>query len=612
MEQMEDFEPDPQHRTGEQNGGSAETMKKSTRVGQEEEGTGLQDIGKAGLEELSVFGPDDPGFMEEFGEKRDGTESQQELFDWFALETDEPIEMDGNIPGEPTHLSDTLAEMSHERRHDGTRSPDKLSRPDPEVFRRADSGAARIDEFGLDRGRGPDEPVGAIENQRQQKGHQGQTDAGSRVAGEPPEAAAANDPGIGHEGNSPGGIVTWGRKFSSANRRLAVFCAALVSGLVILLSTGDGGLKIMAREILSSIAQSTGIGASGIDAANSRDASEILPQLPEARPPGFRAGEVAAFPAEIGQDASPNTPAGVSNGSAMDWRSGVDDQRETLIRLVLEPVNGSAGIPVPIDPAEMEQWNRLFDLLEQPTGTLTLQTATTEQRVADTEKHDPETSAGSNHEVPETIAAQPAMPMAILPSSSGPQATGFGTADDGFIDAGLNEAASTRVAGQSIEFLGPDLPVQESATESGSPPVAIVEPTTGTAQATGTASIDSEQDFVPGLAAVEERLTAIEELLVQLLGKEPVEAGQGSKDALLQLPLGGPLSSSKIDAQVPFGVAEDEYVITTASGRPSLAASFEGIAVGDHVQGFGVVLEVTEYGGSGRLYVMERGSVYLN
>ncbi len=532
-----------------------------------------EDRGSVGsVSQFEVVHPDDPGFMDEFGAVKD---AEQGIFDWFALETKDPLDVEDDMFSEAADLPGKLADREFGRRRSAVADADRRgNRPDANGQQSSPDrlGSEAAQPGGLNGSGSTGETNAAVAGDSGTAAGSGPEDI---PGGEAPEDRAAGDWAAGSVSSSAPGYREWSAGWP--RRGLAVVALAVVGGVALMQLTGDAGLRRTLESAISGIA--------GPEFGN------VPAPLPD---------DILSNRSLVGEERTSNDV-----GTSVRATDRVDETVPTLaartvsgdagrFRLQLVPVDLNAGSPLAEDGPEMVEWDRLFSLLEKPVGSLAVNLGPDTEIV---EAREPEA-------VPETAdtggSARPSVEF---------------TADDGFGFAASDEPVRSESLAGNVEFLGPDRP-PAGVSDSGGVPSRM--PAVPAAESVHlNAAVDREALTATGFESLAERVAGLEELLAAV-NRNVDELRMRMGATVLRPP--GALSLSPFVA--PEGLAEGleadaegrdaVYVISSGKDETAPIAALAEVKVGDRVEGFGEVLDIAEYGDGGRLLVMEEGSVYLN
>ena len=527
---------------------------------------------------LDIIHPDDPDFLDEFGAVEE-SEDEQGIFDWFALESRDPLDVDDNMLSDAAELPEMPVDKVDVRRQDYEVAANRRVEQARAVERKG-----RISVSGTEQEvrRNRFENEGSGEVGKVQTVLADDSDGPgyeTSSSGKMPDSGAGRN---GTGGEAPGGGVFGGRKFGigRSRRGIVVLAMAAVGGIAMMQSTGNDSVMRSFETAISGITDAL----SGNFPGPNRDAP-----LTDHSPAGgeWVAGSGTLPATEIDRefDAMPMTPKQVL----------AEDEGRFRLQLVPAGVNSSG--PVALDASEIAEWDRLFALLEQP--------------VINAPPTHAESDSGFRYAENLTARAEEA-----LPGHSTRHTADF-TADDGFALDDIAAAVQLRSFGQNTGYTGPGLPFpgavqqanlipEDSAQMSGTP--------------SGVDSVTSEQgEMIAEFRVVADRVGKLEEQLAEFDGQFDRLQAQVSAAIVRQVGFGSrrlsPFSTPAglaRDFEGGVGIAESNHVIIAGKGGPTPATSFAGIRVGDRVDGFGKVLEIADYDDGGTLFVMEGGTVYLN
>ncbi|MCE2523681.1 MAG: hypothetical protein J4F49_10780 [Rhodobacteraceae bacterium] len=517
---------------------------------------------------LDIVHPDDPDFLDEFGAVEE-SEDEQGIFDWFALESRDPLDVDDNMLSDAAELPEMPVDKVDVRRQGYEVAADRRVAQARAVERKG-----RISVSGTEQ-----------EVRRNRFGNEGSGEVGkaqtvladdsdgpgceTNSSGKMPDSGAGRN---GTGGEAPGGGVFGGRKFGigRSRRGIVVLAMAAVGGIAMMQSTGNDSVMRSFETAVSGITDAL----SGNFPGPTRDAPLTDHSLAGGE---WVAGSGTQPATEIDRefDAMPMTPKQVL----------AEDEGRFRLQLV------------PVDASEIAEWDRLFALLEQPVINA------------------PPTHAGSDSgfRYAENL---PARAEEALPGHSTRRVADF-TADDGFALDDIAAAVQLQSSGQNTGYTGLGLPFpgaaqqanmipEDSAQMSGAP--------------SGVNSVTSEQgEMIAEFRDVADRVGKLEERLAEFDGQFDRLHAQVSAAIVRQVGFGSrrlsPFSTPAglaRDFEGGVGIAESNHVIIAGMGGLTPATSFAGIEVGDRVDGFGKVLEIADYDDGGTLFVMEGGTVYLN
>ena len=532
-----------------------------------------EDRGSVGSgSQFEVVHPDDPGFLEEFGAVKD---AEQGIFDWFALETRDPLDVEDDMFSEAADLPGKLADRESGRRRSevvaadrhGDRSDAMGWQSSPDRF---GSEAAR--RGGLNGSGSPGETNGTVVGDSGSAAGSGSEDIPS---GEAPEDHAAGNWAAGRVSSGAPGYRGW--SVGWPRRGLAVVALAVVGGVALMQLTGDAGLL---RTLESAISGTTG-----------PEFGNVPAPLP---------GNILANRSQVGEERTSDDvgksvrATGRMDGAVPSLAAPTVSGDSGRFRLQLVPVDLNAGGPLPEDAPEMVEWDRLFSLLGKPVGSLSV-------------------NLGSDTEIVEARAPEAGPETADTGSSARPSVD-F-TADDGFGFAASDAPVRSESPAGNVEFLGPALPPAGVSDSGGAPSRMPAVPAAELARVNVVA--DGEDGTAMGFEGLAERVAGLERRLAAV-NRNVDELRMRKGAAVRRRPEGLSLSPFVAPEGLAEGLEADAegrdavYVIRSGKGEAAPIAALTEVKVGDRVDGFGEVLDIAEYGDGGRLLVMEKGSVYLN
>ena len=528
-------------------------------------------------EGLEVVGPDDPGFLEEFGSVDMHHDQQQEIFDWFALDGGDPLDAGDDVFSEAQALPEILADAQEERRG---RAEDGSNDGQCPVAGLTDRQEPRF--------------MSGVSDHRRPAWNDNDSLRFRSPRGELPDDNDGRDtPAQSRSGGSNGsypGNMNW--TLGRSRKRLAVLALAVFGGVAAMQLNGDGRML----QILGRAGSSLG------------------------KPPGsaspLSAMTDATFPGKTGRHSGQSLVAQPGGGASLtgkvsDTAGRIAAGRPDLpahsvsetpitrsLRLELLPAGESPGKPQPAGASELAEWDRVFAFLDEP-GRPALQ-------VAMSGMTGPKGAAErGSHGV---------MAQSDLPCRPG----GSFTADDGFAMAMPAGFAELKQDVPAAGILGPDGRVPGGdgtgehivrTTASGIVPLPEQVPPAG---GQGGAVQVLASDLEARMYRLENRLATVDGQILRLQKRAAVDVLRDKGPALLQFSPGDALA--RFDGAVEQGenVSNGSYVISAGSGEQSITLALDGVGIGDHVEGFGKILEIADYGEEGRLFVMEGGAVLLN
>lgn len=523
--------------------------------------------------QFEVVHPDDPGFLDEFGAVKD---SEQGIFDWFALETKDPLDVEDDMFSEAADLPSKLAEResgkhpsavgSAGRRGDRPEAGGRQSFPDR-------SGLGAVRRSGSNGSRSPGEANGNVAGESGAAAGSGTEDI---PMGEIPEESAAGDCAASRESIDPPVCRKWGTGWS--RRGLAVVALAVVGGVAVMQLTGDASFR---RTLESAVSGAIG-SEFGEVPAPLPDGILLNRSLAGGEGTYDDAGSIVRVTDRIG-DPVPSLEERTVPGDAGRFR------------LQLVPVDLNATGPLAMDASETVEWDRLFSLLGQPVGTLSVELGN-------------DTGTLDASDEPEARPATVGSGGSVRPSVE------F-TADDGFGFAASDAVVRLTSPGGDVDHLGPDLPPVGFADGVWAPSPMVANPAAelggaGSAEDREAAAATDFESLAVRVSGIEGRLAAVnrnvDELRTQV-GAAILRRSGAKSHSLFVAPEG---LAEGLEAHAPSNDAT--YVITSGRDGSEPIVALAEVKVGDRVDGFGRVFDIVEYGEGGRLLVMEEGSVYLN
>ena len=346
-----------------------------------------------------------------------------------------------------------------------------------------------------------------------------------------------------------------------AGRRLIVFLLAALAGLAMMATSGPDRARLFLDDLFAKVYPLPAADPpAGTPAVPARDASAALTPSPPAGEPAPEDRSLApAFRTDMLAPASPGLAAGT-------------------LQIDLRPVAATANL-VPIGTARAEEWNRLFEFIDRPP---------------------PAANTNNDAPVPEEISDPPERPP--LPKSSHPGRE-F-TPDDGFTSQAATPLNSD-LAGYGPDGLATDLAAQGPQTPAAAP--TPNDSTLATAPPPQTRpEILARIDVVEtNLTGITQQLAAIDRQLRHEPGRQP--AGE------FHLPQASTISTPfRTPATGPRPTDRGRYLVSASLEGTPTGRMFAGIAAGDHVEGFGKVIDITSFDEGGQLYVMEHGAVFID
>ena len=346
-----------------------------------------------------------------------------------------------------------------------------------------------------------------------------------------------------------------------AGRRLIVFLLAALAGVAMMATSGPDRARLFFDDLFAMVSPLPGNELpAGTPAVPARVFSAALPPAPPAGEPAPEDRNLApAFRTDMLAPASPGLAAG------------------TLL-IDLRPVAATANL-VPIGTARAAEWNRLFEFIEQPP---------------------PTAATNEDAPVPEEISDPPERSPLPKPSHPGREFT----PDDGFTPQATTPLNSD-LAGYGPDGLATDLvaqgpqapaaaPEQNDSTLAAAPP-----PQTRPEILTRIDNIETN------LTGITQQLAAIDRQLRHAPGRQP--AGE------FHLPQASTISAPfRLPAAGPRPTDRGRYLVSASLEGTPTGRMFAGIAAGDHVEGFGKVIDITSFDEGGQLYVMEHGAVFID
>ena len=555
-------------------------------------------------EQWSLFGPGDQGFMDEFGGTDDADSAQQEIFDWFALEIDDPLDVQNDVFGEAEALPGLLADMEKLKLSSENSVDAKPSRNTEFDFEQSITAPSEAN---------PDPNAGSQPSQRKPEEQHAkfQEDPGpieNDAAAEEdswPEAPQPTGPRNGQPTGNRRWLPTdqqWPWRLGRNVRRISVICLAAILGIAAVHSAGVGGFGDRFLQPIAEILVPV-----GEPFRSAGDAVEaIRPAADPGNPLDLADHTESVLAVEPGHSGPTLVPTG-RNSSAMPQPA-----REPF-RLILEPVGLEAGVPVKIDAADAAEWNRLLELLHQTAGLADRQGSALEENTEESIVALQNSSTEGSDGISSDDSGVPIVSGNAGFASVSGEITRTFTADDGFapsasiarpdefaVETDIRKARPGNAAdpgGQAAELeILHDSGHSEhgvATTPSGQPPETI-------------AAVDASQR----LEQIEKRLTVIEQELNRLDGRS-VDARSPEAAHPLHLSFGEITALPVKERDAAPTVSQRAYVMKGGSGNLPLSAELDNIKIGDQVGGFGRVIDLSEYEGGGRLLVMENGTVFV-
>ncbi len=531
---------------------------------------------KAG-EGPEVVGPDDPGFLEEFGSVDGHRDPRQEIFDWFALDSGDPLDVGDDVFSEAQALPEILADAQKKR------------------LGRADDGPndGKCPVAGLADRQEP-QAMSGMSGHGQPAGNDRDSGRFRSPKDELPDEDDHNNAPMQSRSSGGSGSVLGNMNWSMglSQRRLAVLALAVIGGVAVMQVTGDGRILQI-------------LGRAGSSLGNPLGSVSPLSAMSEDAFPGNAGthnGQLLA--AQQGGGASSTGPVSeTASGDAAEHPELLAHRAQEApvtrsFRLELEPAGENPGRPQLVGASELAEWDRVFEFLDGP-DLSALQVV-----ISDT--------AG-----PEG-AAVPAS-HGVMAQSDHPYRLGDSfTADDGFAMAIPGGFAELEQDVPAAGILGPDRPVPGeygtggynvgTAARAVAP---LPEHLPNIGRQAGAVQVPAS-DLEARLGRLENRLAAVDGQILRLQKRAATDVLRDRGPALLQFSPGNALA--RFDGPVEQGEIDSSgaYVISAGSGDRSITLAFDGVGIGDHVEGFGRVLEISDYGEEGRLFVMEEGAVLLN
>ena len=346
-----------------------------------------------------------------------------------------------------------------------------------------------------------------------------------------------------------------------AGRRLIVFLLAALAGLAMMATTGPDRARLFLDGLFAMVSPLTGTDRpAGTPVMTARDVSATLPPAPPAGEPTPEDRSLApAFRTDMLAPASPRLAAGT-------------------LQIDLRPVAATANF-VPIGTARAAEWSQLFEFIDQPP---------------------PAAITNNDAPVPEEISDPPERPP--LPKSSHPGRE-F-TPDDGFTPQ------ATTPLNSDLAGYGPDGLATDLVAQGPQAPAAAPTPNDSTLAAAPPPQTHPEiltriDTIEASLTGITQQLAAIDRQLHHAPGRQP--AGE------FHLPQASTISTPfRTPATGPRPTDRGRYLVSASLEGTPTGRMFAGIATGDHVEGFGKVIDITSFDEGGQLYVMEHGAVFID
>ena len=346
-----------------------------------------------------------------------------------------------------------------------------------------------------------------------------------------------------------------------AGRRLIVFLLAALAGLAMMATTGPDRARLFLDGLFAMVSPLTGTDRpAGTPVMTARDVSATLPPAPPAGEPTPEDRSLApAFRTDMLAPASPRLAAGT-------------------LQIDLRPVAATANF-VPIGTARAAEWSQLFEFIDQPP---------------------PAAITNNDAPVPEEISDPPERPP--LPKSSHPGRE-F-TPDDGFTPQ------ATTPLNSDLAGYGPDGLATDLVAQGPQAPAAASTPNDSTLAAAPPPQTHPEiltriDTIEASLTGITQQLAAIDRQLHHAPGRQP--AGE------FHLPQASTISTPfRTPATGPRPTDRGRYLVSASLEGTPTGRMFAGIATGDHVEGFGKVIDITSFDEGGQLYVMEHGAVFID
>ena len=521
---------------------------------------------------FEVVHTDDPGFLDEFGAVKDG---EQGIFDWFALEIRDPLDVEDDMFSEAADLPGKLADRESGRRRSAVVAAD-LQGNRPVATGRQSSpdrfGSGAVQRGGLNGSGDPADANGTATGTSGAAAGSGTEDSPS---GEALEDRAAGDCPAGRESKDAPACRSWNTGWP--RRGLAVVALAVVGGLALMQLTGDPGFRRT------------------LEAATSGTTGPEFGNVPAPLPDGILSNRSLADGGRTSDDGGSTVRVTGGLGDAAPSpaeRTAPGD--EGRFRLELMPVDLNAAGPLAVNASEVVEWDRLFSLLGKPVGNLSV-------------------NLGSGTEIAEAREPE-TRPETAGPGGSIRPSIEF-TADDGFGFAASDAVTRSELPGANTEFLVSGPPPTGAADDGGIPSRMSANPPAESGRVK--AAVDGEagtatgsKDLLERVAGIEVRLAAVNRNLDELRTQMGAAVLRRSGDLSLS-PFVAPEGFAE-GLEADASTNDATYVVRSREGESAPIAALAEVKVGDRVDGFGEVLDIAEYGDGGRLLVMEEGSVYLN
>ena len=349
---------------------------------------------------------------------------------------------------------------------------------------------------------------------------------------------------------------------SRSGRRLLVLLLAILVGVALMVPAGPDRARLLLDRIFAMVNLPTSAGPlPGISVRDTGETPVILPAATPAAPP---APEARTHSPPV----RPDMPAAVGGGLAGG-----------MLQIDLQPVAVTASL-LPIGTARQERWDRLFEFVDQP----------------------PPDATGEDIPVPEDASDPPEMPA--LPPPALPDRD-F-TPDDGFAPTlSINPLASPinmDLAGYGADGLATQLTLDDPA----------INPVPDESNMAAAQSPAIRQQVLDRIGAIEVELTGLTEQLASFdrrLNNLPYRQSA----AELQAPSAVIISERFRQPGARLESADGgRYLISASTDGAPPAPALAGIGIGDHVEDFGRVIDITRFDDGGQLYVMENGAVFID
>ena len=346
-----------------------------------------------------------------------------------------------------------------------------------------------------------------------------------------------------------------------AGRRLIVFLLAALAGLAMMATSDPDRARLFLDGLFAMVSPIPGADLpAGTPAVTARDVSTVLPPAPPTGEPAPEDRSLApTFRTDMLAPASPGLAAGT-------------------LQIDLRPVAATANL-VPIGTARAAEWNRLFEFIDTPP---------------------PAANTNTDAPVPEEISDPPERPPLPTPSHPGREFT----PDDGFTPLAVTPLNS------DLAGYGPDGLATDLTADGPQAPATTPTPNDSTLAAASSplirpeilARIDTIEASLTGLT---QQFAAIDRQLRRAPGRQP--AGE------FHLPQAGTISTPfRMPAAGPRPTDRGRYLVSASLEGATTSQTFAGLAAGDHVEGFGKVIDITSFDEGGQLYVMEHGAVFID